>query len=207
MKNMFVFFVTLTPKKISYIWQCCFIYAHVTVLHTTLLESLSEGKCAIHCLHYATFVATACCTNVLDFTSSNFSAIMENALKMPSVGPVMVTILSGDDPSDMLMRAPLWKQKSIIIPTLHYARNPCPDTWFRWVSRTWDTQNLAHLLSHFLHCFSFLGSCRNQWNERGGLISYNKEELKPTANTVGNSRETYLANYAANFLQYKENKG
>lgn len=45
-------------------------------------------------------------------TSSNFSAIMENALKMPSVGPVMVTILSGDDPSDMLMRAPLWKHKS-----------------------------------------------------------------------------------------------
>lgn len=135
MKNMFVFFVTLTPKKISYIWQSCFIYAHVTVLHTTLLESLSEGKCAIHCLHYATFVATACCTNVLDFTSSNFSAIMENALKMPSVGPVMVTILSGDDPSDMLMRAPLWKQKSIIIPTLHYARNPCPDTWFEFLAR------------------------------------------------------------------------
>lgn len=32
---------------------------------------------------------------------------MEKALKMLSVGPVMVTILSGDDPSDMLMRAPL----------------------------------------------------------------------------------------------------
>lgn len=40
-------------------------------------------------------------------TSSNFCAIMEKALKMPSVGPVMVTILSGDDPSDMLIRAPL----------------------------------------------------------------------------------------------------
>lgn len=79
-------------------------------------------------LHHATFVPTVCCTNVLYFTSSNFSAIMENALKMPSVGPVMVTILSGDDPSDMLMRAPLWKHKSIIIPTLHYARNSCPNT-------------------------------------------------------------------------------
>ncbi len=37
---------------------------------------------------------------------------MEKALKMPSVGPVMVTILSGDDPSDMLIRAPLWKDES-----------------------------------------------------------------------------------------------
>lgn len=45
----------------------------------------------------------------LCFTSSNFCAIMEKALKMPSVGPVMVTILSGDDPSDMFIRAPLWK--------------------------------------------------------------------------------------------------
>lgn len=44
---------------------------------------------------------------VLGFTSSNFCAIMEKALKMPSVGPVMVTILSGDDPSDMFIRAPL----------------------------------------------------------------------------------------------------
>lgn len=43
----------------------------------------------------------------LSFTSSNFCAIMEKALKIPSVAPVMVTILSGDDPSDMLMRAPL----------------------------------------------------------------------------------------------------
>lgn len=42
-------------------------------------------------------------------TSSNFCAIIEKALKMPSVGPVMVTILSGDEPSDMLMRAPLYK--------------------------------------------------------------------------------------------------
>lgn len=45
-------------------------------------------------------------------TSSNLCAIMEKALKIPSVGPVMVTILSGDDPSDMLMRAPLWEKKT-----------------------------------------------------------------------------------------------
>lgn len=53
---------------------------------------------------------------LLGFTSSNLAAIMEKALKMPSVGPVMVTILSGDEPSDMLMRAPLWKHKFTIIP-------------------------------------------------------------------------------------------
>lgn len=51
-------------------------------------------------------------------TSSNFCAIMEKALKMPSVGPVMVTILSGDEPSDMLMRAPLWKQSPAVIPAV-----------------------------------------------------------------------------------------
>lgn len=48
-------------------------------------------------------------------TSSNFCAIMAKALKIASVAPVMVTILSGDDPSDMLIRAPLWKYKYTII--------------------------------------------------------------------------------------------
>lgn len=45
--------------------------------------------------------------DLLRRTSSNFCAIMAKALKIASVAPVMVTILSGDDPSDMLMRAPL----------------------------------------------------------------------------------------------------
>lgn len=44
-------------------------------------------------------------------TSSNFSAIIENALKIASVGPVIVTILSGQEPSDMLIRAPLCNAK------------------------------------------------------------------------------------------------
>lgn len=52
-----------------------------------------------------------CCKH----TSSNFSAIIANALKIASVAPVMVTILSGDDPSDMLIRARLWKYKFKII--------------------------------------------------------------------------------------------
>jgi hypothetical protein len=52
------------------------------------------------------------CLDVLPQTSSNLSAIMEKALKRPSVGPVMVTILSGDDPSEMLMRAPLYRHTS-----------------------------------------------------------------------------------------------
>ena len=39
-------------------------------------------------------------------TSSSFLQMRLNALKMASVVPVMVTIRSGQDPSDMLMRAP-----------------------------------------------------------------------------------------------------
>jgi len=38
---------------------------------------------------------------------------MAKALKMASVGPVMVTIRSGQFPSEMLILAPLWKQKGI----------------------------------------------------------------------------------------------
>ena len=34
---------------------------------------------------------------------------MAKALKMASVGPVMVTILSGQFPSEMLILAPLWE--------------------------------------------------------------------------------------------------
>lgn len=37
---------------------------------------------------------------------------MAKALKMASVGPVMVTILSGQFPSEMLILAPLWKEAS-----------------------------------------------------------------------------------------------
>lgn len=37
---------------------------------------------------------------------------MAKALKMASVGPVMVTIRSGQFPSEMLILAPLWKEKS-----------------------------------------------------------------------------------------------
>lgn len=44
-------------------------------------------------------------------TSSSFSMIMENALKMAVVGPAKVIILSGQLPSEMLMRAPLYTGK------------------------------------------------------------------------------------------------
>lgn len=42
-----------------------------------------------------------------ELTSSSFSMIMEKALKMEVVGPARVMILSGQFPSEMLMRAPL----------------------------------------------------------------------------------------------------
>lgn len=41
------------------------------------------------------------------FTSSSLKAIMETALKTASVEPVMVVILSGQDPSEMVIRAVL----------------------------------------------------------------------------------------------------
>lgn len=44
-------------------------------------------------------------------TSSNFSAIIEKALKIASVGPVIVTILSGQEPSEILIRAPLCQKE------------------------------------------------------------------------------------------------
>lgn len=37
---------------------------------------------------------------------------MAKALKMVSVGPVMVTILSGQLPSEILIRAPLWEKQN-----------------------------------------------------------------------------------------------
>lgn len=50
----------------------------------------------------------------MESTSSNFSMIMENALNMAVVGPANVMILSGQLPSEMLMRAPLYKEKQRI---------------------------------------------------------------------------------------------
>lgn len=47
-------------------------------------------------------------------TSSNFSAIIEKALKIASVGPVMVTILSGQEPSEILIRAPLCQKEQTL---------------------------------------------------------------------------------------------
>ena len=48
-----------------------------------------------------------------DRTSSSFLHIRLKALKMASVVPVMVTILSGQDPSEILIRAPDCKNKNI----------------------------------------------------------------------------------------------
>ena len=45
-------------------------------------------------------------SNRVIFTSSSFLQIRLKALKIASVDPVMVTIRSGHDPSEMLMRAP-----------------------------------------------------------------------------------------------------
>lgn len=157
----------------------------------------------MHYLRHATFVTTAMFVLMLHCTSSNFSAIMENALKMPSVGPVMVTILSGDDPSDMLMRAPLWKHnKSPSLFQPYILQGMCVPTNDFWVSRMRNVQVNAHLLPHFLYCFSFLDSCRKQWNKRVWLVTVKKKKTQPTQ-----CSEQYLANYAADFLQYIDNKG
>ena len=41
-------------------------------------------------------------------TSSSLSMIIAKALKMALVGPAKVIILSGQFPSEMFIRAPLW---------------------------------------------------------------------------------------------------
>lgn len=51
-------------------------------------------------------------------TSSNFSAIIEKALKIASVGPVIVTILSGQEPSEILIRAPLCQKEQIFFKVI-----------------------------------------------------------------------------------------
>lgn len=56
---------------------------------------------------------------------------MAKALKIVSVGPVMVTILSGQLPSEMLIRAPLWKKtKTVhcIMPLLSIKRSSTDKT-------------------------------------------------------------------------------
>lgn len=113
---------------------------------------------------------------MLCITSSNFCAIMEKALKMPSVGPVMVTILSGDDPSDMLMRAPLWKHKSIIIP-LHFAKEKsvCVTTHdFHYSSS--ERYSSGRSPPPSFSSPSLLSGLGAENDERVGLISYNREK-------------------------------
>ena len=57
------------------------------------------------------FVSISCHS----ITSSNFRAISEKALSIASVEPVTVTILSGHEPSEMFILAPLWSSyKSVI---------------------------------------------------------------------------------------------
>lgn len=69
---------------------------------------------------------------------------MAKALKMASVGPVMVTMRSGQLPSEMLMRAPLWWQER---------GRRASDKARRCQRRA----NLStYVFTHFLHSFSLL---------------------------------------------------
>lgn len=81
-------------------------------------------------------------------TSSNFSMIMENALKMEVVGPANVMILSGQFPSEMLMRAPLCRHRWATWQILKQNHKVCSYCF-----------SASYLFSHFLHRLSFL-SCR-----------------------------------------------
>lgn len=92
-------FSVSTVRNISVIWQ-----VFLCVCARVVMQDWRKGAASVF--------------HAFGHTSSNFCAIMEKALKMPSVGPVMVTILSGDEPSDMLMRAPLWKQSPAVIPAV-----------------------------------------------------------------------------------------
>lgn len=91
--------------------------------------------------------------------------IMEKALKMEVVGPASVMILSGQFPSEMLMRAPLCtdgreggaKQEVPSDTEVSY------DTWslkvwtyFTSFTRSFMEKLNAYLLSHLLNRLSFL---------------------------------------------------
>lgn len=63
-------------------------------------------------------------------TSSNLYAIMAKALNMASVGPVMVTILSGQFPSEIFMRALLCRNSlcfnnHVALTTAHKIKCKC----------------------------------------------------------------------------------
>lgn len=81
-------------------------------------------------------------------TSSSFSMIMENALKMAVVGPAKVMILSGQLPSEMLMRAPLCGQRE--------ERQVENGTCESQILFLFYKEQRAHLFSHLLHRFTFL---------------------------------------------------
>lgn len=68
----------------------------------TPMSPLSWGKHSQHRGHLARVVGLP--------TSSSLKAIMETARKTASVEPVMVVMRSGQDPSEMVMRALLWGQ-------------------------------------------------------------------------------------------------
>lgn len=121
--------------------------------------------------------------------------IMENALKMAVVGPAKVMILSGQLPSEMLMRAPLYRQKEKQIinrrnvgfcskcskaklcksATLCYSR--------RYHMITTVTKQRSHLFSHFLHRFTFLLA------ENQSQIHYHvkQTDLQITTSIISNS--------------------
>lgn len=107
-KNM-LFFFSANCKNVSFIWQVFFFFfARLTKMYIQCPSDFSQNLSLHIYAKQQDFIQDMLKEIILFFcTSSNFCAIMEKALKMPSVGPVMVTILSGDDPSDMLIRAPL----------------------------------------------------------------------------------------------------
>lgn len=61
----------------------------------------------LDCIWTNGYLARKCIKTHFWPTSSSLSMIIENALKMAVVGPARVMILSGQLPSEMLMRAPL----------------------------------------------------------------------------------------------------
>lgn len=64
---------------------------------------------ATFCLIFPSYCCSArdLCTGRQTLTSSNLKAIIETALKTASVDPVIVVIRSGQDPSEMVIRAVL----------------------------------------------------------------------------------------------------
>lgn len=135
--------------------------------------------------------------------------IMEKALKMEVVGPARVMILSGQFPSEMLMRAPLCidrrtKQEMSNQGRRHHVMHESKSL------KLWTCLHLfaqatecikPYLLSHFLDWLSFL-----KGKHKRTIFTKHISGQDVDVASFWQWKQTYLANDASNLLQQRTKK-